>query len=127
MTGEVTINGKDAFQRYGINLEDGALSALMAPSAMKALIESESRLRHGKTVIVKEPKYESRELTLPFHLIAKSRDEFFRKYGLFCDEVLAKGELRIKTKYQPDVVCIALYISLARSSASSPKNWRCSP
>lgn len=111
MFGDVTINNADAFERYGINLEDGALSALMTPPPMKEFIESRSRLKHGKTVIAKVTKYDDREITLPFHLIAKSKTEFFTKYNMFCKEVLAKGKFEIKTKYQPNVVYRLVYIS----------------
>lgn len=111
MFGDVTINNADAFERYGINLEDGALSALMTPPPMKEFIESRSRLKHGKTVIAKVTKYDDREITLPFHLIAKSKTEFFTKYQLFCDEVLSNGKFEIKTKYQPNVVYRLVYIS----------------
>ena len=111
MFGDVTINNADAFERYGINLEDGALSALMTPPPMKEFIESRSRLKHGKTVIAKVTKYDDREITLPFHLIAKSKTEVRTKYNLFCKEVLAKGKFEIKTKYQPNVVYRLVYIS----------------
>lgn len=111
MIGDVTINNADAFERYGINLEDGALSTLMTPAPMKEFIESKSRLAHGKKTIVKTPKYDSREIILPFHLIAKSKAEFFQKYQLFCDEVLSKGKLELKTKYQPNVVYRLVYVS----------------
>lgn len=111
MFGDVTINNADAFERYGINLEDGALSTLMTPPSMKEFIESKSRLHHGKKVIAKLPKYDAREITLPFHLIAKSKDEFFQKYNLFCDEVLAPGKFELKTRYQPDVVYRLVYLN----------------
>lgn len=111
MTGDVTINNADAFERYGINLEDGALSTLMTPPPMKEFIESKSRMKHGKTVIAKAPKYDAREITLPFHLIAKSKEEFFQKYNLFCEEVLAQGKFELKTRYQPNVVYRLVYVS----------------
>ena len=111
MTGDVTINNADAYERYGINLEDGALSTLMTPAPMKEFIESKSRVRHGKNIITKAPKYDAREITLPFHLIAKSKTEFFTKYQLFCDEVLSNGKFELKTKYQPNVVYRLVYLS----------------
>lgn len=111
MIGDVKINNADAFERYGINLEDGALSTLMTPAPLKDFIESRSRVRHGKSVIAKDPKYDSREITLPFHLIAKSKDDFFNKYNLFCEEVLAKGKFELRTKYQSGVVYRLLYLS----------------
>lgn len=111
MTGDIKINNADAFERYGINLEDGALSTLMTPPSMKEFIESKSRLKHGKTVIAKSPKYDAREITLPFHLIAKSKDEFFEKYRLFCDEVLSNGKFELSTRYEPGVVYRLVYLN----------------
>ncbi len=111
MTGDVTINGVDAYARYGVNLEDGALSTLMTPAPMKEFIDGKSRLRHGKSVVVKNARYDSREMTLPFHLIAGSRDEFFAKYALFCSEVLSKGKFELRTKYQSGVVYRLVYLS----------------
>lgn len=111
MKGDVTINSFDAFVRYGINLEDGALSTLMTPAPMKDYIEGKSRLKHGKSVVTKNVMYDSREITLPFHLIAKSKDEFFQKYSLFCEEVLSKGKFELRTKYQSGVVYRFVYLS----------------
>lgn len=111
MKGDVTINGYDAYERYGINLEDGALSTLMTPAPLKDMVECKSRLRHGKTVVSGNAKYDSREMTLPFHLIAKDWDTFFKQYSLFCEEVLAKGKFEIRTKYQAGVVYRLVYLS----------------
>lgn len=116
MQGDLTINGIDAFIRYGINLEDGALSALMTPPPIKEFIENESRLQHGKKVIARWPKYDERELTLPFHLIANNKEDFFRKYNLFCEEVLALGEFELKTRFQPDVVYRLIYLNCTQFS-----------
>ena len=116
MIGDVTINNVDAFERYGINLEDGALSTLMTPPPLKEFVESKSRLQHGKKVVVNSPKYDDREMTLPFHLIAKSKTEFFQKYDLFCKEVLAPGKFESKTRYQPDVVYRLVYLSCTQFS-----------
>lgn len=108
MTGDVFISivpgvWKDAFTEWGVNLEDGALSALMTPPPMKEFIESKSRLLHGKSVITKAPRYDSRDITLPFHIVARSRNEFFLKYNKFCDDVLSNGSFSLKTKYQPAI------------------------
>ena len=44
MTGELYINGKDAWTSWGVSMGDGFLDALDAPLQMKDYIESESRL-----------------------------------------------------------------------------------
>lgn len=111
MIGDLKINGKDAFERYGINIEDGALCSLITPPPMKEFVESTSRVRHGKSVVVKDPKYDSREITLPFHLIAKSQADFFKKYNLFCSEVLSQGKFELQTKFQTGVVYRLVYLS----------------
>ena len=116
MKGDVTINNKDAFESYGINLEDGAISTLMTPASMKEYIETNSRVRHGKTVLTKIARYDSREITLPFHLIARNKTEFFAMYNLFCEEVLAKGKFELQTKYQPGVVYRLVYLSCTQFS-----------
>ena len=109
MTGDVTINGFDAFTRYGINLEDGALSALLTPPSLKEFVQNESRLEDGKTVITLSPKYDARELTLPFHLVASTKADFLTKYALFCSEVLAVGSFTLSTRYQPSVIYHLIY------------------
>lgn len=91
----------DAYDEWGVNLEDGALSALMSPPPMKDFIESGSRLSHGKQIIAKTPRYDSRDLTLQFHIVASSKEDFFSKYSAFCNDVLSKGTFALKTKYQP--------------------------
>ncbi len=111
MTGDVTINGYDAFTRWGINLEDGALSALMTPPPLKEFVENTSRLEHGKRVIATNPKYAERELTLPFHIIASSKSDFLGKYGLFCTDVLSKGTICLSTRYQTGVYYNLIYVS----------------
>ena len=116
MKGDVKINTYDAYERYGINLEDGAISTLMTPAPMKEYIESKSRLRHGKTIVTTLSKYDSREITLPFHLIAKSKAEFFEKYNLFCSEVLANGKFELSTKYQSGIVYRLVYVSCTQFS-----------
>lgn len=114
MTGDVFINGYDAYTRYGINLEDGALSMLMTPPPSKGYVENESRLEHGKRVIIKNQRYSERELTLPFHIIALSRTDFFNKYERFCSEVLSQGKITINTKYQTGVYYNLVYVSCSQ-------------
>jgi len=111
MTGELYINGQDAFTTWGISLEDGAISNLMTPTATKDYVENQSRLEHGKRVTVIFTKMDSRELTLEMHLVAKTKDEFFQKYQKFCEDVLQNGIVNIKTTYQSDVVYKCLYKS----------------
>lgn len=110
MTGELFINGKDAYAEWGISLDDTSLSALMTPPPNKELIENSSRLEHGKRVITDNVKVDERNLTLQINLTAPTKDLFFDRYLSFCNE-LKTGTLNIRTKYQPAVLYRTIYVS----------------
>ena len=58
---------------YGTSLSDGALSALLAPCAVKERITNESRLEKGKRIdTTVEKQYQPRDLTLEMHIIASN-------------------------------------------------------
>ncbi len=117
MRGDVTINNLDAYDNWGINFEDGALTALMTPPALKEFIESNSRLAHGKVVLTEDimhntlARYDARDITLPFHMIANSKEDFMEKYNDFCQNVLSEGSFSLKTKYIPNVVYRLIFVS----------------
>lgn len=111
MINDIKINGIDAFTEWGINLEDGAISALMNPSPMKEFIVSKNRVSHGSRYVTCNAKFDERELTIPFHLIAKSREEFFTKYNKFCNEVLGKGTFELTSRFIPGAVFRLIYIT----------------
>lgn len=115
MTGELYINGKDAYTTWGMSMDDTSLADLMTPSSNKEYIENKSRLEHGKRVVVVNPRVEERNLTLQLNLTAVNEADFFAKYNLFCQE-LEKGELEIRTKYQPTVVYRTIYLSCQQFS-----------
>lgn len=115
MKDELCINGKDAYTTWGISMNETSLSDLMAPPANKAFIENDSRLQHGKRVIVADPKMDERNLTLQINLTASGEEQFFERYHNFCKE-LATGALCIKTKYQPDIVYKMIYLSCSQFS-----------
>jgi len=108
--GELFINGKDAYTTYGVSLTDGGLSALMTPPPMKELIESTYRKKHGKVIIPKDVKMDSRDINLEMHLTAPDKATFFSRYSAFCSE-LAKGVLTINTKYLSGVYFRVIYLS----------------
>jgi len=113
--GELYINGYDAFEAWGLSMDNTSLSALMAPPPIKSLIENSSRLNHGKVMLTENVRYDSRELTLQVHIIASSEDEFFERYASFCEQ-LAKGAMTIVTKYQPTTVYNVIYQSCTQFS-----------
>lgn len=108
--GELFINGKDAYTTWGVMMDTESLSLLMTPSSNKDYIINRNRNQNGSRVIVDNPKVNERVLNLTLQMVAKNEDEFFAKYLLFCKE-LEKGNLNIRTKYQPNVVYKTVYNS----------------
>ena len=90
MTGELFINNKDAWETWGVNMDDGFLDALDAPLQMKDYIESESRLEHGKRMITSSPKVASRDITLGFTITGTNETDYRTKKKAFETE-LQKG------------------------------------
>ena len=115
MTGECFINGKDAYTTWGIVLSDSALTALMTPAPLKPFVENKSRTLDGKTVSIKNPKYDERDVQVTFSLVARTKSEFFARYDSFCAE-LKTGAIDIRTINQPSVVYRTVYGSCTQYS-----------
>lgn len=98
--GQLDINGYDAFERYGMSMDSAALSALMTPAGNKENLHTVSRVMHGQRVSKNVVRKASRQLTIVFQICAKSEEDFFAKYELFCEEVLDKGFMTITTSFQ---------------------------
>ena len=79
MTGDLIINGKDAFSTWGVRMGDGFLDAIDGFNQMKDYIENESRLEHGKRVITDNVKVDSREITLQFTIEGNSESDYRTK------------------------------------------------
>ena len=95
MTGDLLINGKDAFSTWGVRMGDGFLDAIDGFNEMKDYIENESRLEHGKRVITDNAKVDSREITLQFTIEGSSETDYRAKKKAFQTE-LEKGAVNIK-------------------------------
>uniref|UniRef100_UPI004025AC0A hypothetical protein n=1 Tax=Segatella hominis TaxID=2518605 RepID=UPI004025AC0A len=116
LNGQLYINGKDAYLTWGIFLDETALSTLMTPAPNKEFISNKYRSKDGKSVIKHNPRLDEREITLPFNMTAKDSDTFMMNYAKFCEEVLAKGELVILTRFQPNVWYRCIYLSCTQFS-----------
>lgn len=95
MTGDLYINGKDAWTEWGVNMGDGFLDAVDGFAPLKEFIENESRAEHGKRVIVTSPKVASRDLTLHFTLKGETEADYRMKRNAFEAELL-KGLVAVK-------------------------------
>lgn len=105
---------QDAYELWGLSMSDMGLSVLMAPPPSKEYIVNDSRLENGKRYITSNARVSSRDLTLPIHIKASSKEKFYEYYLAFCEE-LKKSSLHIKTKYTDDIYkCV--YISCSQYS-----------
>ena len=116
--GQFYINSHDAYTyvaatghpALGVSLSDTALSALMSPPAMKEDIINESRLEHGRRRTSTGNMMQERELSLPIHSTAKSKENYLTQYNDLLD-ILQGVELNISTSFQSDVVYKCRYVS----------------
>lgn len=111
MTGELFINGQDAWTTWGIMLDDTSLSALMTPAAVKDFPKNSSRLESGTRYITINPQLKERDVTLSLQFCAETRAQFLTNYNAFCNNVLSTGKIKIKTKYQSNVTYYFIYNS----------------
>lgn len=88
---------------YGISLHAGALDALLMPPPLKAFPTNRSRLEDGVRYTVVNPRFDERQVTIPFHIVAASEADLFVKHAALCN-ILKQGRIIIKTAFQPDVV-----------------------
>jgi len=105
------INGHDARVRYGISFDASAVSVLLTPAPAKERIRNEVRTRHGALVTTSQAteRKDERALTVGFNLHATGKADFFRKYALFCSEVLECGWIHISTAFIPETEYKCLY------------------
>lgn len=121
---ELIINNKDAFQQWGVRMGDGFLDTIDAPNSMKAFVENESRLEHGKRVIVENPKVAAREITLGFHIQGYSESDYQTKKRSFFNE-LEGGTIHINVPALGEDVYKLIYLgksityNLTRNRTSS--------
>ncbi len=108
----------DAYTRYGISLDDTAMSKLMTPAPNKDVLENKSDLEHGKRVNRSSDgvKKDERNVSIILNLTASTKAQFLTKYGLFCTEILDKGFFDIKTAYQDGVVYRMTYLDCTQFS-----------
>lgn len=109
MTGDLTINNKDAWNTWGVRMGDGFLDAIDGFNEMKDYIENESRLEHGKRVITDNAKVDSREIALQFTIEGRSENDYRTKKKAFQTE-LEKGVVNIKVRALGNEVYKLIYL-----------------
>lgn len=108
----------DTYERYGLSLEENALSKLMTPAPSKEFVENKSDLQHGKRVNrnTSSTKKDERNVSLIVQITAPDKDTFLTRYGLFCTEILDKGFFDLKTPYVPNTVYRMTYLDCTQFS-----------
>ena len=101
MTGDLFINGKDAWTEYRANLEDGSVFELLTPQPKKEYVESNIRRIPGR-IIKNYEQDDVRDLTLVFHIAASSNTESYGYYKKFAEDVLKPGSFTIRTRFASD-------------------------
>lgn len=87
MTGELIINGKDAFAYWGVSMGKGFLDALEEKAGKKEYITNDNKLRDGVDYCDFVPKTNERSLTLTFTIMGSSKDDFTLKKDAFFEEL----------------------------------------
>lgn len=109
MTGELYINGQDAWTAWGVNMGEGFIDAIDGFVPLKGFIENESRAEHGKRVLATDPKVASRDITLSFTIKGDSEADYRAKRNAFEAE-LCKGMLTVKAPVLGEQVYKLIYL-----------------
>lgn len=101
---ELLINEYPVYEVFGVRMGEGFLDALTEPLSLKENIENESRLEHGKRVIVDDaPKKASREILLDFTITGNSPKDFQDKKNGFL-ALMYSGKITLQVPQDsPDV------------------------
>lgn len=95
MTGDLFINEVDAWTEWGVNMGEGFIGSIDSFAPMKDYIENDSRLEHGKRVLLASPRVASRDLTLHFTIMGANEADFRAKRKAFEAE-LQKGKVDVR-------------------------------
>lgn len=94
MIGDLFINGKDAYQEWGISMGEGFLNVLEEPAPLKEYVTNSSRLEHGVQYSKTVPKTDERSLVLNFIIDGVNSNDFIAKRKNFYS-ILYNGDIDI--------------------------------
>ena len=115
---DLLMNGRDAFQVWGVRMGDNFLDSLGASVPMKEFIENKSRLEHGKRIITTNPKLDEREITLAFTIEGNSQSDYQTKKKAFFEE-LYKGVIDIQIPANNSDIYHLIYLGKSVTYAQS--------
>lgn len=91
---ELIINGKDAYQEWGVRMGEGFLDTLNGYYPLKEYITNNDRTQDGVQYF-DAPKVNERSLTLNFTIEGSDKDDFTVKNRAFA-EMMRKGDVTIQ-------------------------------
>ena len=94
MVGDLFVNGKDAYQVWGVRMGDNFLDALGEKADKKDYITNNDRTKNGVEYCDLIPKTNERTETLTFTITGSSPSDFETKSDA-CDEEFDKGNMDI--------------------------------
>ncbi len=111
MSGDLIINGVDAYTTWGVSMGDNFIDAIEAPLSVKDYISNESRLEHGKRVITNPSiiRIASRDISLQFHIFGDSDIDYRVKKKAF-EQMLYNGILDIQIPSRGSEIYHLIYL-----------------
>ncbi len=104
MTGELFINGQDAYTTWGVIARETSITALIEPEPLKNPVENKSATENGKRVRSEAtPKVDERTVNLVIQIKANDRADLIAKLASLKAE-LKQRRVEITTKYETGVV-----------------------
>lgn len=87
MKGELFINGKDAWNEWGVTMGNNFFDAIDAPAPKKEYIKNDSRMEDGVRYADFVPKTASRQFSLHFTIKGVSEADYRKKKNAFIAEL----------------------------------------
>ena len=86
----------DAYDTYGMSLEDGALSKIITPAPHKAPVTSSGVTSHGRAMLGSSiGKKDGRTMSFDVHFTGATEAQFLTRYYAFCQQVLDAGYVKM--------------------------------
>lgn len=90
MNRDISINGKNTWETWGIEIPDDYLDALLLPPPAKEYVENESVDEDGIRVTAPDGSthMDSREVSIPMFVVGSTQSDFLAKFASFVDELM---------------------------------------
>lgn len=119
------INGSNTLaQDLGLRMGEGFLNALTAPLETKDHIFNESRLEHGKRLVLIPSRFKPREIDLDFTLTGSAPEDLRNKQNTFLS-IIYEGEITLQIPQVSDEVYHLIYTGKGSEYDLSPTRTFC--